>query len=177
MKKVVFTLAFLGLLGLNAKPFYTTYSQDIQIEGQRYTLVSQTSRDIPQGKPLTTCLKIEHNGKVLHAQFCIDAVGKADFAYKRNYVTLEFSGPLSEQVNRKLYLTFKVVNGVFYLHQYSQQNYTYNTKGVKQILKTQIIYRQSRDDPHGQHPITLDSLDGAYQDKLFAQCKERGYCM
>ncbi|WP_233704587.1 hypothetical protein [Helicobacter bizzozeronii] len=177
MKKLAFVLAFWGLLGLDAKPYYTTYSQDIEIEGQRYTLVSQTSRDTPQGKPLSTCLKIERNGQILHAQFCMEAVGKADFAYKKNYVTLEFSGALSEQVNRELYLTFKVVNGVFYLHQYSQQNYTYDAQGVKKILKTLIIYRQNRDDPHGENPITLDSLDGAYQDKLFAQCKENGYCM
>ncbi|WP_163555966.1 hypothetical protein [Helicobacter suis] len=57
-------------------------------------------------------------------EFCMDGVGRADFVHKGNYLTLEFSGPISGKLYRILYITFRVVDGVFYLHQYSEQNLT-----------------------------------------------------
>lgn len=151
----------------------TTYAQNVNLGGQRYTLINKITT---KGK-ISSCLSIMKNNRVLRGNFCMDGVGKADFVYKKNYLTLEFSGPIPNGFRRKFYLTFRVVDGVFYLHQYSVQNFKFNPDGSKKILKTQIIYRQSRDDPNGEKPITIDSLDSNYQAKLRARCEERGYCM
>ncbi|WP_163531628.1 hypothetical protein [Helicobacter suis] len=40
------------------------------------------------------------------------------------------------------------------------------------VLKTQIIYRQNRDDPQNKNPITLDTLSSNYQYQLLKLSSE-----
>ncbi|WP_240328724.1 hypothetical protein [Helicobacter suis] len=160
----------------HTRTYTDTSAQDVSLDGTHYTLISQTTTDESKNN-LTSCLKIMKNGRALRKKFCMDGVGRADFVYKRNYLTLEFSGHISGKLYRILYITFKVVDGVFYLHQYSEQNFKFEPDGSKRILKTQIIYRQSRDDPYKRNPITIDSLNRNFQAQLLLQCSERGYCM
>ncbi|WP_163534224.1 hypothetical protein [Helicobacter suis] len=153
-----------------------TYTTKITLDGLLYTLINQTTSNQSQ-KKLSSCLEIKRGNTTLRGKFCLDGLGKANFVYKKNYITLEFSGPLGHGINRKAYLTFKVVRGIFYLHQYSEQNFKVNKDGSMKVLKTQIIYRQNRDDPQNKNPITLDTLNSNYQHQLLDQCIKRGYCM
>ncbi|WP_163532775.1 hypothetical protein [Helicobacter suis] len=153
-----------------------TYTTKITLDGLLYTLINQTTSNQSQ-KKLSSCLEIKRGNTTLRGKFCLDGLGKANFVYKKNYITLEFSGPLGYGINRKAYLTFKIVRGIFYLHQYSEQNSKVNKDGSIKILRTQIIYRQNRDDPQNKNPITLDTLNSNYQRQLLDQCIKRGYCM
>ncbi|TSA80621.1 hypothetical protein [Helicobacter mehlei] len=147
--------------------------QILEINTQTYSISNQISAN-------TNCVAITE-GKTLRTQrahFCMEGVGVVHAIYNEGYLTLEFSKTLSTPIKRQFYLTFKLRGyNDFYLHQYSAQNLKINADGSNQVLGSQIIYRQDRDDPNNQNPITLDSLQDDYQAKLLALCQKRGYCM
>ncbi|WP_120951513.1 hypothetical protein [Helicobacter sp. L8] len=113
-----------------------------------------------------TCMGILH-AKHLERGFCTDRNGfdvGMQLFIKGTFFTLRVSGRLKpgDRAYRD-YFTFKLVNHRFYLHQYSQEMLTcrgscYNLDYDTSILRTQIFYRQSRDDPQSQHPISLQTF-------------------
>ncbi|RDU60638.1 hypothetical protein CQA53_10705, partial [Helicobacter didelphidarum] len=69
------------------------------------------------------------------------------------------------------YYTFKLINGKFYLHQYSQENFD------DEVLdKTFIYYRAPRDEPKGKHRILLDSVNDELLQELESKCYKDGKC-
>ncbi|WP_163533683.1 hypothetical protein [Helicobacter suis] len=48
---------------------------------------------------------------------------------------------------------------------------------MQKLIGTQIVYRQSRDDPQRKHPINFRSLDSNFQEDLLSKCKKSGYCL
>ncbi|WP_163535187.1 hypothetical protein [Helicobacter suis] len=73
--------------------------------------------------------------------------------------------------------TLRLIDGEFWLHQYSEQNFKIGPNGMQKLIGTQIVYRQSRDDPQREHPINFRSLDSNFQEDLLSKCKKSGYCL
>lgn len=65
------------------------------------------------------------------------------------------------------YLTFKLYNDRFYLHQYSRENENVSNESNAESIKSQIYYRQPRDDPKKENLIPLDSIN----DELLQELK------
>ena len=57
------------------------------------------------------------------------------------------------------YLTFKLYNDRFYLHQYSRENENVSNESNAESIKSHIYYRQPRDDPKKENLIPLDSIN------------------
>ncbi|GMB93472.1 hypothetical protein NHP200010_11920 [Helicobacter bizzozeronii] len=161
------------LAKLQAQPQEPLEAQTLEINTQTYSISNQISAN-------TNCVTITE-GKTLRTQrahFCMEGVGEVRAIYNEGYLTLEFAKTLSDTIKRQFYLTFKLRGyNDFYLHQYSAQNLKINADGSTQVLSSQIIYSQDRDDPRKQNPISLDSWQDGYQAKLLAQCQKHGYCM
>lgn len=57
------------------------------------------------------------------------------------------------------YLTFRLIDNRFYLHQYSRENEKTSDESNAESIKSHIYYRQPRDDPKKKNLIPLDSIN------------------
>ncbi|WP_120955922.1 hypothetical protein [Helicobacter mehlei] len=157
-------------------------------------------RDSPPNEfPYHSCLGILRQGQLQRA-FCMEQRG--DYTYKR--ISYTFKSPfftLSIKQDLKCgsqsyytphidYYTFRLIEGQFYLHQYSREVF-YATdcdwdRGNSEHLMTQIFYRQPRDDPEGKHRISMQEFvdnmprgdfgNQAIKARMQESCLQRGLC-
>ncbi|WP_162982699.1 hypothetical protein [Helicobacter vulpis] len=162
-------------------PKVKTKTEDLlsfQAGADRYSFSKRiTYVDNPEDSN-SVCVLTRHNGKLLSRTLCIHQ-GQVDLAYKFPYLTFEMGhyDPSEDNIYTKLYVTFKLVDNTFYLHQFSQQFFREADNGDRQVVRTLIFYRQSRDDPRKRHLLSLDSLEPGFTQKLQTQCFEKGYCV
>lgn len=64
------------------------------------------------------------------------------------------------------YLTFRLIDNRFYLHQYSRENENASDDGNAESIKSHIYYRQPRDDPKKENLIPLDSINDELLQRL-----------
>ncbi|WP_104577951.1 hypothetical protein [Helicobacter felis] len=148
------------------------------VNNDRYSFSKRiTYTDSPES-PSSICILTRHNGTLLSRTLCIHQ-GQVDLAYKFPYLTFEMGqyDSSTDNIYTKLYVTFKLVENTFYLHQFSQQFFRVGENGNKQVVRTLIFYRQSRDDPKKRHLMSLDSLEPGFTQELQAQCYDKGYCI
>ncbi|MFC3847792.1 hypothetical protein ACFOPX_04490 [Helicobacter baculiformis] len=162
-------------------PKYKTKKQDLlsfNVGTDRYSFSKRTTYLDSPDDPSSVCVLTRHNGKLLSRTLCIHQ-GQVDLAYKFPYLTFEMGQYDSSQDNiyTKLYVTFRLVDSTFYLHQFSQQFFRVGDDGDKKAVRTLIFYRQSRDDPKKRHLMSLDSLEPGFTQKLQARCFDNGYCV
>ncbi len=160
---------------------YRTKNEDLlsfNVGNDRYSFSKRTTYVNNPNDPNSICVLARHNGKLLSRTLCIHQ-GQVDLAYKSPYLTFEMGqhDPSADNIYTKLYVTFKLVKGTFYLHQFSQQFFRVGDNGDKKVVRTLIFYRQSRDDPHRHNLMSLDSLEPGFTQELQAQCFDRGYCV
>ncbi|WP_120944491.1 MULTISPECIES: hypothetical protein [Helicobacter] len=162
-------------------PKYKTKREDLlsfSADNDHYSFSKRTTYLDDPKNPSSVCVLTRHNGKLLSRTLCIQQ-GQVDLAYKFPYLTFEMGryDTSADNIYTKLYVTFKLVEGTFYLHQFSQQFFRVGSNGDRQVVRTLIFYRQSRDDPKKRHLLSLDSLEPGFTQKLQAQCFDRGYCI
>ncbi|WP_104749485.1 hypothetical protein [Helicobacter cynogastricus] len=160
---------------------YQTKTEDMlsfNANNDRYSFSKRITYTGSPKNPSSICILARHNGKLLSRTLCIHQ-GQVDLAYKFPYLTFELGkyDPSADNIYTKLYVTFKLVEGTFYLHQFSQQFFRVGDNGSRQVVRTLIFYRQSRDDPKKRHLMSLDSLEPGFTQELQAQCYDKGYCI
>ncbi|WP_104637888.1 hypothetical protein [Helicobacter bizzozeronii] len=152
------------LKGKHTKKF-TANTQTMTNHQETYTFIFADFNH--WGTHYYTCMGILH-AKHLERGFCTDRKGLGvgmQLTIKGAFFTLRLSDrlkPGSDLAHRD-YFTFKLVGHQFYLHQYSQEVLTcrgscYDLDYDTSVLRTQIFYRQSRDDPTNQRPISLQTF-------------------
>ncbi|WP_163531509.1 hypothetical protein [Helicobacter suis] len=141
--------------------------QEMQVDGQTYHLVYTSDATMQ-------CLKILQYQRVL-GNFCMQGAGSAQFNPHAPWLTLEFKKEGSNSHHTSL--TFKIIDGTFYLENYIKRFFQLDpTTHAEIFLRLEPIYKQSRDDPNYTHPITLLSLNPNFQQELQIRCQEKGYC-
>ncbi|WP_238699306.1 hypothetical protein [Helicobacter sp. MIT 05-5294] len=112
-----------------------------------------------------SCVDIFGNIKTLQS-FCFsNSVGKVE--NKKDFFTITslWQDRIGNIANT--YLTFRLINGKFYLHQYSrEEGYVDDAKDKEVIDKTYIYYRQARDDSKKENLIPLESVNDELLQKL-----------
>ncbi|MFC3847991.1 hypothetical protein ACFOPX_05565 [Helicobacter baculiformis] len=155
------------LKGKHTKKF-TANMQTMTHHQETYTFIFASFKEtLYGGSHHYTCMGILH-AKHLERGFCTDRKGLdvgRQLTTKGAFFTLRLSDFLKPHNDRAYrdYFTFKLADHRFYLHEYSREVLTcrgschdldYDTL----VLRTQIFYRQSRDDPQNQHPISLQTF-------------------
>ncbi|WP_233707165.1 hypothetical protein, partial [Helicobacter bizzozeronii] len=150
----------------------------LPLGGQKYALIINTS---PSNSELTQSLKcvgvVQITENLLKGSFCIFGYSQVHFSHQEDFLRFEFSDTPQNALQHKLFITFKFDKGAFLLHQLGRQNVKTAPQGVQKILKTQVIYRQDRDDPNHQAPMGMDSLRADLITKLLSKCRKNGYCI
>ncbi|WP_240329563.1 hypothetical protein [Helicobacter suis] len=121
--------------------------------------------------------------KGIQEGFCSPGYIKSKFVHKDRFLILEESYVDNTSTStlfkksHKYDFTFEEINGHLYLYQFSQQVFRIDTKtNIKELLNTDIFYRQPRDDPSAKSVITWGELDIAKLSKLETECRMRGLC-
>lgn len=187
---------FLCITCIYAKSAETVLDEEDKI----LNLVKDTYiRDLPYPNILTEVYNIEY-GKYYVAtmeNYVNDYLGSFDLGYNCVSIFKDinlsqkfcFSGDRIRGITDKLpfftiqtyrqnrvgyivytYLTFKLINDKFYLHQYSKEEAHIDEIHIKEVIdKTYIYYRQPKDDPKKKNLIPLDSVN----DKLLQTLQEK----
>ncbi len=121
--------------------------------------------------------------KEIQEGFCFPGFSESKFVHKDRFLTLEDSYAADSSTSAlfkksyKYYFTFKEINGHLYLYQLSQQVFRIDAKTkIKELLNTDIFYRQPRDDPSAKNLITWGELSIDKLSKLETECRMRGLC-
>ncbi|WP_120953199.1 hypothetical protein [Helicobacter sp. L8] len=141
------------------------------VDGKHYNFSKEIVYQNTPDKPSSVCVGIQRNQEHLPELCGKGKNATMDLVYKFPYLTIE-QGHYDNDFYYKTYFTYKLLQGNFYLHQYSQQ--AFNSKEEKHPVRTWIFYRQPRDDPQREHPIALGDLKF---DQLKEQCYQRGDCV
>ena len=126
-----------------------------------------------------SCINILHSDKVIFA-FCSN--GYMQTQTKGDFWTLENKSNefgYEESYRNESYYTFRLINDIFYLHQYSQKYFYYDRfcgRFDDRLISFNIFYRQSRDDPKKENLIPLDSINDELFSKLAESCYKAGHC-
>ena len=126
-----------------------------------------------------SCINILHSDKVIFA-FCSN--GYMQTQTKGDFWTLENKSKefgYEESYRNESYYTFRLINDIFYLHQYSQKYFHYDRfcgRFDDRLISFDIFYRQPRDDPKKENLIPLDSINDEFFSKLTELCYKAGHC-
>lgn len=154
---------------------------DVTMGKRSYTLFQITPYFYLNHTPLAGCDYIRPQGLGYWA-LCHSAGAQTKFTHKGRFLTLESywqNKPTSKPFVKayKGFITLKEIDGALYLYQYSQQVFQVETKSTfKELLGTDIFYRQPRDDPNAKNLLPLDKLSIYKLSKLETECRFRGLC-
>ena len=103
---------------------------------------------------------------------------KARIDFKGAYFTIVFE--INDFRNRNVYkdyTTYKFIDDDFYLYQYSREYFKAGDKKGQFVLdKTDIFYRQPRDDKSKSVLIPISVANQQFMDNLVKQCYKNGKC-
>ncbi|WP_104740497.1 hypothetical protein [Helicobacter bizzozeronii] len=154
---------------------------DVMMGKRSYTLFQIAPYFYLDNTPLAGCDYIRPQGLGYWA-LCHSAGAQTKFTHKGRFLTLESywqNKPTSKPFIKayKGFITLKEIDGALYLYQYSQQVFQVETKSAfKELLGTDIFYRQPRDDPNAKNLLPLDKLSIYKLSKLETECRFRGLC-
>ncbi len=154
---------------------------DVMMGDRSYRLIQIAPYFYLDNTPLAGCDYIQIPGLGYNA-LCHGAQVQTKFIHKGRFLTLEtyFSHKPTSKPFAKAYkgfITLKEIDGTLYLYQYSQQVFQVEIKsGFKELVGTDIFYRQPRDDPSAKNLIKWDQLSISKLSKLETECRFRGLC-
>lgn len=103
---------------------------------------------------------------------------QARIDFKGSYFTIVFE--INDFRNRnvyKNYTTYKFIDDGFYLYQYSREHFKAGDKKGQFVLdKTDIFYRQPRDDKSKSVLIPISMVNQQFMENLEKQCYKNGKC-
>ncbi|WP_148229920.1 hypothetical protein [Helicobacter felis] len=154
---------------------------DVMMGDRSYRLIQIVPYFYLDNTPLAGCDYIQIPGLGYNA-LCHGAQVQTKFTHKGRFLTLEDywqNKPTSKPFAKayKGFITLKEINGTLYLYQYSQQVSQVETKSAfKELVGTDIFYRQPRDDPSAKNLIKWDQVSISKLSKLETECRFRGLC-
>uniref|UniRef100_UPI002E26E1EB hypothetical protein n=1 Tax=Helicobacter mehlei TaxID=2316080 RepID=UPI002E26E1EB len=154
---------------------------DIVMGNRSYRLIQIAPYFYLNHTPLAGCDYIQIPGLGYNA-LCHGAQVQTKFTHKGRFLTLESywqHKPTSKPFTKayKGFITLKEIDGTLYLYQYSQQVFQVETKSTfKELVGTDIFYRQPRDDPNAKNLIKWDQVSIPKLSKLETECRFRGLC-
>ncbi len=154
---------------------------DVMMGDRSYRLIQIAPYFYLDNTPLAGCDYIQIPGFGYNA-LCHGAQVQTKFIHKGRFLTLESywqNKPTSKPFAKayKGFITLKEINGTLYLYQYSQQVFQVETKSAfKELVGTDIFYRQPRDDPSAKNLIKWDQVSISKLSKLETECRFRGLC-
>ena len=155
--------------------------------GQKYIFMLAGHREAIKEGTDTKHLKKAHCAAVVKhlpnkadgQVFCSYGINEeAHIDFKDAYFTIVFEN--NDFRNRKVYknyTTFKFIDDDFYLYQYSREYFKAGDKKGQFVLdKTDIFYRQPRDDKNKSVLIPISAATQQFRDNLEKQCYKNGKC-
>lgn len=101
---------------------------------------------------------------------------EARIDFKGAYFTIVFDYFRDRNVN-KTYTTYKFIDDDFYLYQYSREYFKEGDGAGQFVLdKTDIFYRQPRDDKNKSVLIPISAVNQPFRENLEKQCYKSGKC-
>lgn len=101
---------------------------------------------------------------------------EARIDFKGAYFTIVFDYFRDRNVH-KTYTTYKFIDDDFYLYQYSREYFKEGDNEGQFVLdKTDIFYRQPRDDKNKSVLIPISAATQQFRDNLEKQCYKSGKC-
>lgn len=154
---------------------------EVMMGKRSYTLFQPSAYFYLDNTPLTSCASIRDQGRL--SSLCYIARVQAKFAHKGRFLTIETylshkPTPKPFAKDYKDFITLKEIKGSLYLYQYSQQVFQVDIKsGLKELVGTDIFYRQPRDDPSAKNLIKWDQISYPKLSQLATECRFRGLCV
>ena len=126
-----------------------------------------------------SCINVLQTDKIIF-DYCDKGIMRIQT--KGNFWTLQSQSieyASVESYRHVSYLTFRLINDTFYLHQFSYNHYIFDRicdSIDEQLLVSNIYYRQPRDDPKKENLIPLDFANEALFSEMIDRYCERGLC-
>lgn len=167
---------------------HTLLSENKKFSGKKYGFaLVEAKEDFDEKAPKNTHEQKAHCAAVINYSpnkpdvnaICSYGINeKARIYFKGAYFTIGFEiNDFRHRNVYKNYTTYKFIDDDFYLYQYSREYFKAGDKKGQFVLdKTDIFYRQPRDDKSKSVLIPISVANQQFMDNLVKQCYKNGKC-